>query len=213
MNDIRPDWIVLLVSLIIGFALRKRQQHIYLRSVPFYLLFALVVELLGRYLRTQSINNVPIFNFFSIIQILYFSYCYYQIVKQDYILKFMLVLPNLCLLNMIFFQGFNSFHTYTFTINVLCIVRFSVHYYYEVFKEAEVESLQKEANFWFVTGVLLYHTSSLSIIGILNYIAELPPELIQLTRKTLLTVNVIFYIILIIAFLCKPNTQKSILKS
>lgn len=210
MNDIRPDWIVLLVSLILGFVLRKRQQHTYLRSVPFYLLFALLIELLGRYIRTQSINNVPVYNFFSIIQILYFSYCYYHIINRNYILKLMLILPSLCLLNMIFFQGFKSFHTYTFAVNVLCIVGFSVDYYYKIFKEAEVESLLKEADFWFVTGVLLYHTTSLSIIGILNYIAALPPEIIQLTRKTLLTVNIIFYTILIIAFLCKPNTRKSI---
>ncbi len=210
MNDIRPDWIVLIISLIIGCALKKNQQHTYLSSIPYYLLFVLLIELLGRYIRSQSMNNVPIYNIFSVIQILYFSYCYYKIIKRPYILLLIILLPILCFMNIFFLQGLKSFHTYTYAISVLCIVGFSVDYYYKVFKEAEVESLLKEANFWFVTGVLLYHTTSLSIIGILNYIAVLPPEIIQLTRKTLLSVNIIFYIILIIAFLCKPNTRKFI---
>lgn len=210
MNDIRPDWIALTIAMSIGFLVRKRQPQPYLTTIPFYLLFALLIELVGRLIRLKWGNNVLLYNGFSVVQTAYIFYCFHQILKSPYIRKLIWAVPMICIINICFIQGFKTFHTYTYAISVLCFVACSVHYYYAIFKAASVDNLLTEPSFWFVTGVLLYNTTSLSIIGILNYISVLPPEMIKLTRKMLLNINSIFYLILTIALLCKINFRKSI---
>lgn len=210
MYDIRPDWIVLSIAMSIGFLVIKRQADRYLRTIPFYFLFALSIELMGRMIRLKWGNNVPLYNGFSIVQNVYILWCFKQILQRPYIHKLLWIIPTLCIINICFIQGFKTFHTYTYAISVLCFVACSIDYYYSIFKAAKVDNLITEPSFWFVTGVLLYNTTSLSIIGILNYISILPPEMIQLTRKMLLNVNSIFYLILTIALLCKINFRKSI---
>ncbi len=210
MYDIRPDWIVLAIAMSIGFLVRKKQTQLYLTTIPFYLLFALLIEVVGRLIRVKWGNNVPLYNGFSVLQTSYILYCFDQILKRPYIRNLIWAVPMLCIINICFFQGFKTFHTYTYAISVLCFVVCSIDYYYSIFKAAKVDNLLTEPNFWFVTGVLLYYTTSLSIIGILNYISVLPPEMIKLTRKMLLNVNSIFYLILTIALLCKTNFRKYI---
>lgn len=213
MNDIRPDWIVLLIASIVGLRLSKIQPSPYLKSIPYFLLFTLAIELLGRYFRLRSINNIPLFNYYSISQVTYFSYCFFLILGQKYIRILMLLLPVICLVNIHFIQGIKTFHTYSFAICVLAIVIFAINYYVKTYKEAEVDNLLTEPNFWFTTGVLLYFTTTLSIVGIMNYIAVLPPEIIQLVRKTLLNVSALFYLILLIALICRISFRKSISNS
>lgn len=210
MYDIRPDWITLAIAMGIGFLVRKKQSQLYLKTIPYYLLFALLTELAGRLIRLKWGNNVPLYNGFSVLQIGYIFYCFNQILQRTYTRKLVWAVPTLCIINICFIQGFKTFHTYTYAISVLCFVACSIHYYYAIFKEAKVNNLLTEPSFWFVTGVLLYYTTSLSIIGILNYISALPQEMIQLTRKILLNVNSIFYLILTIALLCKINFRKYI---
>lgn len=213
MNDIRPDWIVLIITVIAGLWVSKKQPYPYLKSIPYFLLFTLVIELLGRYFRLRSINNVLLFNYYSVTQIVYFSYCFHQILNRKYIRKLMFILPTICILNIHFIQGIKTFHTYSLAICVLAMAIFAVNYYVKTYKETEVDNLLTEPDFWFTTGVLLYFTTTLSIVGIMNYIAVLPPEIIQLIRKTLLNVSALFYLILLIALVCRISFRKSISNS
>lgn len=213
MNDIRTDWIILLVAAIFGFIIKTRPTYTYLKSVPFFLLLTLFVELIGRYYRLRSINNVWLFNMYTVIEFTYFTYLLYCILKRTFIRRFIFFIPILCLINILFIQGINTFHTYTYAISVFIIVFLCIYYYYVTFKEGFIENLLRESSFWLVTGLLIFFTTSLSVLGVMNFIAELPKQTINLTRNILLTVNGIFYFILIIAFVCQINTRKSILNS
>lgn len=214
MNDIRIDWIILIVTFIIGCLVIHKQPSSYLKTIPVFLLITLLVELVGRYYRLKSVNNVFLFNIYSVGQLTYFTITLYFILRKSFILGLGLFIPVICLLNIFFLQGIKTFHTYTYAISVILIVFTCIYYYYYIFKIAVIENLLREPSFWFVTGLLIFYATSLSVIGIMNFIAELPPDLIRMTRNILLNVNGIFYFILLIALVCPIiNIRKSIRKS
>ena len=213
MNDLRVDWMILVVAIILGILFRKKNWYPELSSLPYFLIFTICIELIGRYYRLRSINNVPLFNMFSVLQLCYFTWLIFRIQKKAYIRSFIILVPLICLINIIGIQGLKTFHTYSYSISIILIVWLCIDYYIVTFKKADVENLLKEPNFWFITALLTYYTTSISILGILNYISGLPPEIIKLTRKILLNVNSIFYTLLIVAFLCKIPIQKFIRNS
>jgi hypothetical protein len=208
MNDLRVDWIILLFAMIFGFLLRKKSWYPQLSTLPLFLLLTLVVELIGRYYRLKSINNIPLFNTYSVLQLCYFTWLLYKIQLTKTKKYLLIIIPTLCIINIVWIQGIKTFHTYSYAVAVILIVGLCIRFLISVFKEAQSDNLLKEPNFWFVIGILTYYTTSLSILGIMNYISVLPPEMIKLTRKALLNVNSIFYILLLIGFLCKMPTLK-----
>lgn len=210
MNDFRTDWIILIIAVFVGFSTAKRQKFAYLKTIPAFLIVSLAVELVGRYYRLQSINNVWLFNLFTTFELAYFTYILYLILKRKFIVRLTVFVIVICLLNILCIQGIRTFHTYSYAISVLVIVFLCVYYYYITFKEVLVENLLVEPSFWIVTGLLVFFAASLSVLGVVNFIAVLPKEMIRLTRNILLTVNGIFYFILIIAFTCQINSRKSI---
>lgn len=208
MNDIRIDWILLIVAVITGFSIKTRPAFFYLRTIPWLLLLSLTVELVARYYRIRSINNLWLVNIYSIIELSYFTYTLYLILRKTFVLRLMYFITGICLIDIFFVHGLKIFHADSYALSVLIIVYICIYYYYNTFKEAQVDNLLKEPSFWMVTGLLVFYATSLSVAGIFNYIAELPKEMILLTRSIILSVNSIFYIILIIAFICQINTLK-----
>jgi len=213
MNDIRIDWFFLLVAVITGFSIKTRPAFSYLRTIPLLLLLSITVELVARYYRIRSINNLWLVNIYSVIELSYFTFTLYRILRKTFVLRLVFLIACTCLIDIFFVHGLKTFHTYSYALSVLIIVYVCIYYYYYTFKEAQVDNLLKEPSFWIVTGLLVFYATSLSVAGVFNYIAELPKEMIGLTRSIILFVNGIFYIILIIAFVCQIDTRKSIRNS
>lgn len=208
MKEIRPDWIVLTLASIVCLPYIRRQKDYYLKTLPFFFLITLAVELIGRYYKLRSINNVPIYNLYSVLQLTYFIGCLFLILKRSFVKKLMLLNLIFCVINIFGIQGVKVFHTYSYTVSAIIITFLCVYYYYYLFKEALVESLWKDSQFWFVTATFSFYTISLTIISVMNYIADLPPDTIRLIRKSLLNLNSIFYFLLSIAFICNLNIRK-----
>lgn len=208
MKEIRPDWIVLTLASIVCLPYIRRQKDYYLKTLPFFFLITLAVELIGRYYKLRSINNVPIYNLYSVLQLTYFIGCLFLILKRSFVKKLMLLNLIFCVINIFGIQGVKVFHTYSYTVSAIIITFLCVYYYYYLFKEALVETLWKDSQFWFVTATFSFYTISLTIISVMNYIADLPPDTIRLIRKSLLNLNSIFYFLISIAFICNLNIRK-----
>ena len=76
-------------------------------------------------------------------------------------------------------------------------------------KKTEIVKLQNESSFWITTAIIFFYTSSISIMGIINYAAILPKSIIIQMHNVLISVNCFFYLMLIFAFTCQINTRKS----
>lgn len=207
------DQRILLLAIIIGLGVSfKKKTPTYLKLLPFFLILLFSVECFGRVLSEKKQNNTLLFNFFSVLEFGFFIYFFKAILpgerSQKIINVLLFGLPTLCLLNIFLLQGPMVFHTHTYSIGSLILVGCGIAYFYQVFKSPAKLNLVWEPAFWISTAVIFFFTASVSILGIINYVSVLPGRIIKNSLNVLHFINALFYILFIIAFLCKLNIQK-----
>jgi hypothetical protein len=213
MPSINIDVIILMIATAIGFITYSKKNPPYLRVLPFFLLFDVIVEFTGQHVMLAGHNNVWIFNLYSVVEFSYFLYYFRQTIygaavkKKIRILQF--ILPVLCLVNIFFIQGIKVFHTYSYVLGSLLMVGLGVLYFYRLFKNREQLNLLREPSFWISIGVIFFYVCALSTVGIINYIAVLPRAIINNMQTIIQIEAAFFYLFYIIAFLCRTNTRKS----
>ncbi len=207
------DKVFLILAIIIGAITFKSNSPTYIKLFPLFLLIRLSIEISAKYFIKRGQNNIPYYNFLSILEIVFYLYVFREIISIKYIRKVISILlftiPIIIIMNILFFQGIYIFHTYTFTISAIILLILSSLYFYYTFKKTEIILLHKEPSFWLTTGIAFFFTSTISIMGISNYISILPKLIIAQMHSALLIVNCLFYILISIAFLCQINIQKS----
>ncbi len=214
MPKLSGDLIVLLIAILVGFVTRKKNHKPYHLLLPYFLLLTLLVELYGLVHHRKGENNVPVFNFFSVIEFSFFLYFFYSVSRYPkirrviFILQFLL--PVACLVNIFFFQGFYAFHTITYTIGSGLMVALGVLYIYQLFKYSERIDLLREPSFWMCIAVIFFFTSSITLVGAFNYVTLLPAIIRLNLQKILKAVDMFFYLIFTISFLCRTHTRKSL---
>ncbi len=217
MPKLSGDLIVLFIAILVGFATRKRTHKLYHSLLPYFLLLTLMVEVYGLIYHRKGENNVPVFNFFSVIEFSFFLYFYHHVIRHPKLRKTILILefllPAACLFNIFFYQGFYVFHTITYTIGSGVMIALGVMYIYQLFTHSERINLLKEPSFWICIAVIFFFTSSITLIGAFNYVSLLPDILRFNLQKILKAVNIFFYLIFTISFLCSIPTRKSLSNS
>ena len=212
MIHLSLDLKVLLVAIIIGFLTFKKSDPLYLRIFPFFLLLTLGVELVGELFHKPGLNNSIIFNLYTLVEFGFYTYFFRVVTPGEKVKKLLLivfwVLPIVCLVNIFFIQGVNSFHTITYSIGCLTMVALGIVYFYRLFNSTEKVELLRTPAFWISVGIIFFFISAVSVLGVANYIATLPRHISSLLQKVFFWVNAFFYIMYIIAFLCRRSTRK-----
>lgn len=207
------DIFVLITTLIVGLLLLRKKDPQYLRVFPYFLLFLLTIEYIGRLKQQANQNNLLYYNLLPVVQFGFFSYFFSQVMPNEkakrVLAKTIFVLPLLCLINFFFIQGTRVFNTYTFMASAIVMIILATMYFYQSFNRETVNSRLREPSFWINTGILFFFVCTASVIGASNYISVLPME----TRKTLsaiiLLVSAFFYLTFLIAFICQINIRRS----
>jgi len=206
--------IVILISSIVGLVVSFRgNAPSYLKFLPYFLFVTFVLEVIGWQMGQQGINNAIYFNFFSLIFFIYYLYIIHQILRSAIIKRILLfcviLYPIIALINIFFIQGPHVFHTMTYSIGALLTIIFCVYFFYELFRIPHSITLKNHPGFWIVTGLLFFNTCSLPFIGLANYIYQFSPVLINNIQFILGFLNVLLYLLITIAFLCRVNFQRS----
>ncbi len=213
MLHLTIDLVVLLFSILIGFYTTARKSEMYLRLFPYFLTITLTVELIGQYYQKRGINNVLVFNLYAPIHFLFLTYFFSQVIPnkkiQILIGRYGILLPLLCLSNVLFIQGPHVFNTYTFLLGSLEMILLGITYFYQLFNSVTSVNLLKEPPFWISIGIIFFSTCSVTLIGSANYIALLPKLILSNMNQILLLVDAFFYLMFIIAFLCQIRTRSS----
>jgi hypothetical protein len=202
------------LSMIAGFiTMMQKRLPEGLRLFPFFLMFTLVVEILGWRLSEIPKNNADLYNFFSVSAFTYYMYLLMEVVysrkAKKIILYIMSIFAVIALSNILFIQKINSFHTMTYSIGCLLIVVISMYYFYEMLQVPRFIDLKKEPAFWIAAGLLFFYICTLPVLGVLNYLFSIPGVIARSLEQIISILNVLLYSLFTIGFLCRISFRKS----
>jgi len=194
----------------------KRSSHSYLKLFPPFLLLTFGAELYGSYLSSKGKNNVPLYNFFSIIEFLFYFIILGRIISSDKIKRILriIIVPFIILtvVNIVFVQGMKSFHTVTYAIGCLIIVSFCIYYFLELFKLRKSINLSKNPAFWICSGLLFFYCCGFPLYGLMNYWGTIK-WVIQSFDGIVTILNIFLYSLFTIAFLCSKTPKYTLSSS
>lgn len=206
------DVFILAITTLIGFLTLTKSDAIHLKLLRFFLLVDLIFDITGYILSHRGIRNITVYNIYSLLELSFFLYFLRETIPGNGIKKSIRVLqfllPSLSILNILFVQGVRQFQSSTFALGCLALVTLGVIYIYRLFKDKENINLLREPAFWVNVGVIFFFTSILSMMGIQNYMAKLPYKIILLLTVLVRIIASLFYIFLIIAFVCQRRTRR-----
>jgi hypothetical protein len=183
----------------------------YLKLFAWFVFITMVIEIAQKFFLHNY--EQAFYNFYSLLEFIFLGYLLYQIVESGFIKRLILLteyvyLPA-TLIDIFFIRGINHFHTITYLLGAVLLILFSVYFLYELFfKKLDVTSI-KESSFCIVLGILLFHSCSAAIMLTVDFLNKFLPEEIRLLNKVMLAINLLYYSLFIIAFLCIPKLKKA----
>lgn len=180
-----------------------------------FLLITLTVELVGFWLTKIGIKNYLLYNVFTTLEFIFYSFLFSKHLKTTLFKKltigFIPFYAMMVFLNLQFIQGYNSFHIYTFLLGSFFIVLFCCLFFYEsVLPEHLDHPLAKQPFFWVCTGLLLFYMGSVIINALFEYLRsyDLQEEGKRIYGIINQSLNVVLYSAFIYAFiLCRKNKK------
>jgi len=144
--------------------------------IPFLFLIV-VVELTGRYLRTEMhLVNSWLYNIFIPVEYLFYTYIFYSHFKELFLKvtakALLIIIPIASLLNIILIQGFYNFNTNIIIAGNCIMIFLSCAYFIDLFKREEEITLLNEPMFWISIGILLFNVGELSYTLFFDYILK-----------------------------------------
>ena len=186
-----------------------------------FLLLTLFVEMLGYWSIKIGVRNYMMFNVFTTIEFLFYAFLFFKNFKLKIFKKIALFFIPLYIvavaINLLFIQGTNNFHTYTFLLGSFFIVTFCCLFFYEsVLPDYLDNALTKQPFFWVCTGLLLFYLGSVIINALFEYLRsfDMQEEGKRIYGIINQSLNVVLYSAFIFAFLlCQKNSKTYSLQS
>lgn len=192
-----------------------KPQPLYLKLFPPFILLTILIEYIGSYTAHNRHNNLLMFNVFTTFELIFYFYVFYSIFQDFFAKKVMLYIictyPCLALTNILFIQGRDVFHTYTYILGGLLILGCSSYYLIGLMKKLPSNNLVVNPELWIVKALLFFYCSSIPWFWIaMNYFTFIKRtmEIINDLRFSISLVNIIFYSLFTVAFLCKIELKK-----
>ena len=181
-----------------------------------FLFLTLIVELTGLWMTQHGIKNYLLFNVFTTFEFIFYAFLFYKHYRKNNFKLLSVVFMPLYIIavfiNLMYFQGIEKFHTYTFLLGSFFIVVFCCLFFYEsVLPEYLENTLTKQPFFWVCTGLLLFYLGSVIINALFEYLRSFD---MQIEGKKIYgtinqSLNVILYSAFIFSFiLCRNNSKK-----
>ena len=182
---------------------------------PLFLLLSVLVEFYGTKLSEKNVNTLSLYNFFTLFEFIFYLIFFRYIMQSAQIKKATLIVALLYFFigasNILFYQGKDSFHTYTYMLGSIIIVVFSILYFNFLFRLPDSGKLTKNPYFWIVTGLMFFETCTFTVYGLNNFIAKTMRQYDWVLLFVSDFLNVSLYTLFTIGFLCRVKIRKYIL--
>ena len=176
-----------------------------------YLLFIVIVEFLGRYMRTElEVSNAWLYNISVPVEYLFFVFIFFSYFKSVINRKLsigFILLFGLYVVIFLFVNGIVNFNRNVLLVGSFFLVIFSVLYLIGLYNQPGIINLGKQPVFWIAVGVLLFNAGEFSY--------DLLPKLFFINRMDRGAVifrsinsylNLLLYLCISISFLWKKDS-------
>lgn len=182
-------------------------------SFSIFLLVTLGVEFTGNFLSSKNISNLPLYNFFTAFEFVFYIYTIRQFIHRPIAKKIFIGLMVAyfiaAMVNIFFIQGINTFHSVTYAAGCLLVVFCCAYYFIETIMQPTPVTLVRMPDFWICSGLLFFYAVSFPIYGFTNFVMSLPHALLRNFNIFIQILNIILYTMFSIAFLCRFKVTKS----
>lgn len=200
----------IVLSFIVVLYVFPKNTNSYIKFFPLFLFATICVEFVGNYMKSIQRPNAFLYNFFTIIEFVFYMIIISLIIrsaKTKKIMKWGAILYTLIsLCNISFFQGIDRFHTVTYSLGCLLIVIYCAYYFLELFRMPGSEKLLTNPAFWICSGLLFFYCCSFPLYAFLNYWWGF-----RWMRKGFTDIinilNIFLYSMFIIAYLCSRTPK------
>jgi hypothetical protein len=206
-------YIIFLCVLISLISLTQKQPPSYMWLFTFYMILTLLVEFIGWWSNIHNKNNLPLYNIYGVINIIYSIYLVRHFLQEGKAKKMfgrcMLIYPVFPLINIGLIQrSLHSFATYSYIIGAVMIVICCICYFYQRIKYPGKDNLLRDPSFWIATGLLFFNSISVPNLGIINFLTNIPKLAYKTFFNISVVINIILYSLYCISSLCSLNFRK-----
>lgn len=152
-------------------------------------------------------NVLPQYNFFLLVEFIFYSYFFKQSIKNLLVLKainlFLFIFPIFWYVCSFYYFNILQWNSYVFVLGGTFIIFFALIYCYEKLTSDETKSLFNEGGFWVAVGLILFYTCVVPYMGMYHYLT-VNYEHLAVKLKILHSItNIAMYCLFAYAFLCK----------
>lgn len=204
------SWLVSILSL-------KKTSPLYLKLFSPFLLVTLLLEIYTNYLSSTGASNIIYYNFFSVAEFCFYVFLITFLVREKkakkYIWASAVLYVPIALVNIIFLQGPDVFHTTTFAAGGLLLATYCIYFFYELFRVPGTGKLEQDPAFWICTGILFFYCCGFPLFGFVNFWGKTVPLVIENFSHIINVLNIFQYSLFSIAFLCTKTRKYTLLSS
>ena len=186
----------------------------YLKLFPLFLLATFGAEFWGSYLYSIGRHNVFIYNFFTIVEFVFYLYVLRLLIHKPRVKNIIAVTIIayilLSCINVFFVQGTKVFHTNSYSVGCLLIVLFCIYYFLELFRNPKSMKLAASPAFWICSGLLFFYCCSFPAYALFSFGGALPPVIVTNLADIFTVLNIMLYSLFTIAFLCSRNLKSTL---
>lgn len=191
----------------------KNQPKEFKLFFPF-LLSTFITSIIAYELAKSNGNNHALFNYYSVFSFLFYFFILHELlynqIKKKILKCAMVLYPALEILNILFFQDVNMFHSFTYSIGACIIICFAVFCLQEIFIDKALTVIPHKAPaFWVCTGLLFHYSITFVYFSSLHIWKMYSQDFINLMSLIFTISNCIFYSLITISFFCnwKPFSR------
>jgi hypothetical protein len=204
---------ILAAAILSGSLLLTRLQPPMVKWFVPFLALTLIIELTGLITSRMNLRNLWMFNLFTCLEFLFYSYFYSRILinpKWVRVIRIcMVVYPILFLVNIFWIEGFLKFHTITYRIGSVMVVTWCYLYFRQLMRAPGYQSIFRDPVFWISTGLLFFYTGFFFYMSAGYILLYVPLSISRIVWNAISdTLNTLLYTSYLIAFLCQAPKKK-----
>jgi|GEM_PF-3134839 len=210
LNQISAFAYIIAAATIVGLVFLKKLGPQYIRLLVLILGITLLIETGAVwFVRTFHVKNHWIYNLFTPVQFLLYAWLFYRASDgkmQKVVIKYTAwTLIGFFLFNILVWQGYTLFNSYTFMLSGLFITFFTLSWLVALYNGPHVRQFNQQPMFWVCIGILFYFPPNIIVTGFIYelylYSRDLSYRLYQINKVLNILMYGFFLIALMVAIL------------